>query len=628
VSILVSVHQLSKAFGVRPLFTGLTFSIESGDRIGLIGPNGAGKSTLLRILASEEGLDSGTLSFQKGLKVGFLKQVPEFKEGATLLSTVMEGVHSGGNSSSSADPMENWEEMAIAQECLAKLSLVGSNAPGAYDESTLVESLSGGWRKRVALARELARQPDLLLLDEPTNHLDLESILWLEKFLAQSRIATLTITHDRAFLQKVANRIIELDRRNPEGLLNIRGSYADYLETKNLTLEAQKQRETVLKNTLRRETEWLRRGAKARTTKQQARIDRAEDLKQEVSDVQSRNMNRAVRFEFQGSDKNPKKLMEVKKVGKSYPGKKLFGDLDMIVTPGSRIGILGKNGAGKSSLIRILLGEEEPDEGEVFRSDSLKVSYFEQNRETLDPDLSVIKTLCPTGDSVIYQGRSVHIRSYLDRFLFEPGQMEMAVGKLSGGEQSRLLIARLMLNESNLLVLDEPTNDLDFATLNLLEECLSEFQGAIIIVTHDRFFLDQVTDQILAFSGDEKHPTLVRFADLGQWEQWLSDKQIAEDAEIKRAATQAKAAAATASGTQFAKKKKLSFKDQRELDMMEQTILEAETELAKWTEESTKSEHASNSKKLAEIAKSMSDAQQKVNSLYERWTQLTTMQGG
>lgn len=617
-AILFSAHDLTKAFGARPLFSGLTFAIESGERIGLIGPNGAGKSTLLRILASEESPDKGTLSLQKGLKVGYLKQTPTFKPGATLLSSVMEGIDPSINSPEDI-AYENWEDIALAEECLSKLSLTG---PSGYESSTLVDNLSGGWRKRVALARELARKPVLLLLDEPTNHLDIESILWLEEYLKTAPFATLTITHDRAFLQKISNRILELDRRNPGGLLSIRGSYLDYVETKTQLIEGQKQRETVLKNTLRRETEWLRQGAKARTTKQQARIQRAGDLKDEVGELAYRNQSKTSRFEFQGAEKNPKRLMEAKGIGKTYSGRTLFKDFSLVISPGSRIGLLGKNGTGKSTLIRMLLNEEQPDQGVVLRSDFLKVAYFEQNRETLDPELSVLRTLCPSGDQVSYQGRNVHIRSYLDRFLFEPGQMEMAVGKLSGGEQSRLLIARLMLREANLLVLDEPTNDLDLATLNVLEDCLTEFPGAIVLVTHDRYFLDQVANQILAFpldSGTHSNE-IIKFADLAQWEAWRDQLKLEEPSKTasKKNSLNAPKLAATPP------KRKLSFNEQRELKQMEGAILQAETEVSQWTAESIKPENQSNSKRLMEISQGLAQAHEKVEKLYQRWTELSS----
>ncbi len=602
-AILINASGIRKAFASRPLFEGVTFTIEEGERIGLIGPNGAGKSTLLRILASQTTVDEGILSFQRGLKIGFLEQVPTFSANATIQSTILEGTH---------DP-DDWECIAKTDEIMSKLSL--------NDPLVLVHDLSGGWKKRVALARELARSPDLLLLDEPTNHLDMASILWLENQLAEAAYATLTITHDRVFLQRIANRIWELDRRNPNGLLAIKGDYVHYLETKEQLMAAQERREVVLKNTLRRETEWLRQGAKARTTKQQARIQRAQDLKGEVGELTYRNQVRTARIDFQGSEKNPKKLIEARKISKTYGNRSIFSDVELMITPGSRTGILGKNGCGKSTLIRVLVGTEEPDQGTVLRSDQLSVAYFEQNRESLNPLTTVSKTLCPQGDYVDYRGNRIHIRSYLDRFLFTQGQMDMAVGKLSGGEQSRILIAQLMLKQANLLILDEPTNDLDMATLNVLEECLVEFSGAVLLVTHDRYFLGQVATQILAFGDtNQEKNKITAFASMEQWEDWYSQQVMSSSNSLK-----ANAKNTLSNNSVSSKKKRLGFKDQREMDTMEEQIHQAEKDLTEATAESMKSENLSNPIRLMEITQKMNQLQTQIDHLYLRWSELESM---
>lgn len=604
-AILANAHLLSKSFAARPLFDGITFSIESGERIGLIGPNGAGKSTLLKILAGLQTADEGTLSMSRGLRVGYLEQSPQFKTDSTVYSTIMEA---------SRDP-HDWEEMSRAQEIMSKLSL----SEGAIHGETLVSELSGGWKKRVALARELLRQPDLLLLDEPTNHLDVESILWLETLLSESTFATLTITHDRLFLQRIANRILELDRRNPGGLLSIKGDYAHYLESKELLMAAQEIQEVRMKNTLRRETEWLRQGAKARTTKQSARINRAGELKQEVEELSTRNVNATARIDFQSNDRSPKILVDAKGISKSYDGRLIVPPIDLMITPKTRIGLLGANGCGKSTLIRMLLGEEKSDTGTIRVADGIKPVYFEQNRDSLDPNMTVIKTICPMGDYVDFRGTKVHIRSYMDRFLFSKDQSEIPVGKLSGGEQSRLLIARLMLKETNFLILDEPTNDLDVATLDVLEDVLREFNGAVLLVTHDRYFLDQVTNQILAFGMDEKgRKQIVPFQGLRQWETW-HDRQMELKSTIDMSASSAPAKTAAAATPN---KVKLSYKDQRELDSMDANIQKAESKLAKLAQESSAPEVAANSKRLMELSKEMGDVQAEIDRLYARWTEL------
>lgn len=603
-AILISAHKLTKIFSSRTLFDELTFSIESGERIGLIGPNGAGKSTLLKILAGMTDLDGGTLSVQRGLRIGYLEQVPQFSDGATVHSSVMEG---------SQDPYD-WEEIARADEIMSKLSLT----EGEVNPDKLVADLSGGWKKRVALARELIKQPNLLLLDEPTNHLDIESILWLENLLARSTFATITITHDRLFLQKVSNKIFELDRRHPDGLLKINGDYAKYLEVRSDLLSAQEQHETKLKNTLRRETEWLRRGPQARLKKQQARIDQAGELKSQVEDLTSRNTVQKIQIDLQGLEKNPKKLIDAKNISKKYRNNVVVPPLDLLITPKRRIGLIGPNGSGKSTLIKLLTGKEKSDTGSVFHAEKLEVSYFEQNRESLDQEKTVYKTVCPDGDFVSYGEGMMHAKSYLNRFLFTYEQMDMPVRKLSGGEQSRLLLAKLMLRKCNVMILDEPTNDLDISTLDVLQEILAEFNGAIILVTHDRFFLDQVSNLLLAFGVDSAgNKTITPMVGLDQWEEWYEGQTQL----VQKLKTTSKNAANTPAST---KKKKLSFKDQFELDHMEENIQKAESLLAGLTKESTKPENISDSKKIIEITKKMSEVQAEIDRLYAKWTELTS----
>jgi ATP-binding cassette subfamily F protein uup len=456
------------------------------------------------------------------------------------------------------------------------------------------------------------RKPDLLLLDEPTNHLDVDAILWLEELLARAPYATVTVTHDRLFLQRVANRILELDRRNAGGLLDVRGDYATYLRVKEERLATDAQRELSLRNQLRRETEWLLRGAKARSTKQQARIQRAGALETEVGALSERNRSQSVRLDFQASERNPKRLIEAKGIGKAYGANVLFSNLDLLVTPHSRIGLLGPNGCGKSTLIRILLGTEKPDAGEIFRTENLQPVIFEQGRDSLDPDVTLAKTVCPEGDHVEYRGALVHIRSYLDRFLFKEEQRDMKVSRLSGGEQSRLLLARLMLRKTNLLVLDEPTNDLDLATLQVLEDCLADFPGAVILVTHDRYFLDRVTNRILAFGRDEEgRGTLTALAGLDQWEAWAAGRKAGPARPAGKPAPKG-----------AAKKRRLGFREQRELDGIEARVQAAEAVRNGLRVESEHPDHASDAPKLVAILAALEEKQSEIDRLYARWEEL------
>lgn len=611
--ILISAQELSKSYTSRPLFEGLTFSIESGERIGLIGPNGAGKSTLLKILAGKSEPDAGKLSISRDLKIGFMEQVPQFKEDSTILSAIMEKVF---------DP-DDWEVLIKANELISKLDLA------QFGEDKKISELSGGWKKRVALGREIILEPNLLLLDEPTNHLDIESIIWLEEFLAKSNFATVTVTHDRVFLQKVSNRIIEIDKRHPKGLLSVKGDYVTYLELREELLAAQEQHEVKLKNTLRRETEWLRRGAKARQTKQHARIEAAHDLKDQVSELSERNQNKKVRFDFLSLEKNPKKLIEAKGILKSYEKELIIPKLDLLIGPKSRIALMGKNGTGKSTLIKILTKNIVPDEGEVFHSEKLKIVYFEQNRESLNPNHTILQIISPYGDYVDFGGLKVHVKSYLTRFLFRYDQMETEVRKLSGGEQSRLLLAKIMLNESNVLILDEPTNDLDLATLDVLAQVIEDYQGAVILVSHDRYFLDQVTNQILAFGVDELgNKKIFSMSGLEQWEIWRDEQtqlmeSIKNTNEKDKKRDQLISPATNINLAPALKKKKLSFKEQRELNGMEENIKNHEEKLENLKSMLTSQEFAKDSQKTSKTIQDIAILEENIEKLYQRWSDLS-----
>lgn len=596
---LVSAFKLSKEFASRRLFNELNFGIDSGDHVGLIGPNGAGKSTLLKILAGLETPDKGTVSRANGMKVAYLDQVPLFKEGATIWSTLQEKM---------SPLLDDWERDYKAATWISELS----TPTVELDAQTLMTDLSGGWKKKIAIAREWASEPDLMLMDEPTNHLDVETILWLEERLEAAPYAFVVITHDRLFLQKTTRKIMELDRRNPGGLLTVTGNYADYLDLKEQTISAQEKKEDALKNKLRRETEWLRRGPKARTTKQQARIDRAGDLMDDVANLEDQNKLRQVNIAFQSSEGGPKKLIDAKHISKNYGDKKLFSDFSMLLTRGSRIGLLGANGCGKSTLIKALLGEIKPDTGTVQHAETLSVAYFEQNRDQLDPEMTLLKSVCPQGDHVKFRGNFVHIRSYLDRFLFDAGHVDLPIKKLSGGEQARILIARLMLKEANILVLDEPTNDLDVATLDLLQEQLLSFDGAILLVTHDRYFLDQVATQILAFG-----PTgIVNFNGLEQWENWQRTRPAMAPSS---ASSSARASPTTSVVAATPKARSLTNKERKELEGMETKIHTSEEKMSTLVNRSGTENDA---KKRSEIFAEIAELQKEIDALYLRWADL------
>ncbi|MBI2974457.1 MAG: ATP-binding cassette domain-containing protein [Deltaproteobacteria bacterium] len=536
-----------------------------------------------------------------------LEQVPEFAKDETIEQAVNAGIEGA----------HDWSHISRVHEYMSRLSLDGRS--GVRGENRIA-ALSGGWKKRVALARLLVGNHDLVLLDEPTNHLDVESILWLEEHLAKAPFAIITATHDRLFLQRISNRIWELDRRNPGGLLSIKGDYADYLEAKQSLASEQQQREITLKNTLRRETEWLRRGPKARSTKQYARIKQAGVLKEEVEDLEYRNTAWAAKLDFHSNERNPKKLIETKGIAKSFGDMTLFKDVNLLITPGLRLGLLGANGCGKTTLIKVLTGQEVPTSGTVIRSDQLQIAYFEQNRETLDPNATVADSVCPAGDHVKYLDNYIHIRSYLERFNFSQTQANMEVRRLSGGEQSRLLIARLMLKTANVLILDEPTNDLDMHTLEVLEQCLLEFPGAVILVTHDRYFLDQVANKLLAF-GEQCGPNsgrILPFANLEQWER----AYLHERAKASPTARTKEKNDRPAESSRRAAKRKLSFNEQFEFDHMEEKIHAAETRLEELRVESSHPDVISNAARLAEIMPEIAELEAKIESMFRRWAEL------
>ncbi|MGZ3747089.1 MAG: ABC-F family ATP-binding cassette domain-containing protein [Pseudobdellovibrionaceae bacterium] len=598
-ALLINTHQLEKSFAGKVLFSGVSLGIEEGDKIGLLGPNGAGKTTLMKILAGVSTADGGKVTPKKGLRLGYLPQTPVFAEKETILQALLSRAH---------DPDE---ALGLAYEWFARLDL------SQFGEDFLVSELSGGWQKRVALARELVLEPELLLLDEPTNHLDVVSILWLEEFLQRAPFAFLMVTHDRLFLQRVVNKVFDLDPRNPNNLLAVNGDYVTYVEAKEQLLASQQKLETVLKNTLRRETEWLRRGAKARLTKQKARIERAGDLKDDVANLTDKNRKRVAGIAFGDAERNPQKLIELKNVFKSYGDRHLIQDFSFLITPKTRLALLGENGSGKSTLIKMLLGLERPDQGTIFLSDKVKVAYFEQNRAGLDLQKSVLKNICPDGDYVSLQGQYVFARSYLERFLFSRQQMDLPVARLSGGEQSRLRLAQLMLQDASVLILDEPTNDLDVATLEVLGEAIQNFNGAVIIVTHDRYFMDQVANDILGFPRrDNPKKKLENFVGYLQWEEaWLAQDQES----FTPQATEEKPAG---------KSLRMSFKHKNELEGMEPKILAMEEELQKAQTEANLPEVVSEAARLQELHAKMMMLQTDIEACYVRWAELEKMAKG
>ncbi len=596
-AVLLSCENLAKSFGARPLFDGLTFTLSEGDHVGLIGPNGSGKSTLLKIIAGVEQPDGGTRVMRRNVTVGYVPQDPVFAPGRTAEEVLLAAI---GESRPAYDEYQTSSHIALA---LRK--------SGFTDPRVRTETLSGGWRKRLAVARELALEPDILLLDEPTNHLDVEGILWLESLLKTEPEAFIVVSHDRYFLENIARRMLELNPMYPEGLLQTEGRYSEFLEKRDELLRNQASYQDTLANLVRREMEWLRRGPKARTTKSKARIQSAEKLIDELGESRSRSVVSTAGIDFTASERKTKRLWYGKGIHKKLGGRTIIDDVDLLLTPGMRLGVLGPNGSGKTTLLRVITGELEPDSGTVEQATALRVVYFEQNRESLDPNLTLKRALAPEGDSVLFRDRSLHVASWAKRFLFRPEQLETSVSRLSGGEKARIVIARLMLKPADLLVLDEPTNDLDIPTLDVLEESLLDFPGALVLVTHDRYMLDRVSTQILAIdeSGHAEH-----YADYSQWE-----------ANRRTPAAKKKD---SSPGTPRAKTKKLSYQEQREWEGMEQAVVAVEERLEQARQKTEDPSIATDPEALQKRFADLAAVQDEADTLYARWAELEGKMGG
>ena len=589
-AVLLSGSALRRSVGARVLFENLSVSRSEGDRTGLIGPNGSGKTTLLEILAGKEAPDAGSRALRKQTRLAYVPQYSLFAPDDTIGSVLQAAV--------AELPLDEEQKKLRAEMMLGRA--------GFDSFSTPATALSGGWKKRLAIAAALVTSPDVLLLDEPTNHLDLEGILWLETAI-QAANACLVVTHDRYFLENVANQMVEVNRIYPQGTFQVKGNYSEFLERREDFLEAQAKQQESLATKVRREVEWLRRGPKARTGKSRARVDAAGRLIEQLSAATTRSRIGTAHIDFTASDRKTKRLIEADAIGKTLGGRRLFQNLNLTLAPGVRIGLVGANGSGKTTLLKILEGAMEPDEGTIQRADRLQIVSFAQDRGAhLDPETSLRRTLCPDGDSVIYRGRPIHVAGWAKRFLFRDEQLEMPVSRLSGGERARVMIARLMLAPADVLLLDEPTNDLDIPTLEVLEDSLVEFSGAVVLVSHDRYLLDRVSTIVIGLDGKEGGV----FADYSQWE--ASRNEPSAD----KAAAKGPRPPVQTEGPP----KKLAYLEQREWDAMEAKILGAERELAARQRELDAA--ASDAERVTEAYEKVQDAQRCVEELYARWAEL------
>ena len=629
---LITLQQAQLAFGHVALLDRAEFSLETAERVGLIGRNGAGKSSLLRILGGLEKPDDGDLRVQQGLRVTYVAQEPQLNGESTIFESVSEGLSrvrhlieqyclGEGDLTAMQNEIEmldgwNWEQRV--QETLHRLHL---------DPEARINALSGGTAKRVALAQALVTQPDVLLLDEPTNHLDLDSIEWLEGLLVDFKGSIITITHDRTFLDRVATRIVELDRGH---LLSYPGNFAQYQLQKEEQLAQEQVINAKADKLLAGEEVWIRKGVEARRTRSQSRIARLEALRAR-RDARRDAVGR-VKLDVASGAPSGKIVAELTEVDKSFGNKVIAKNFSATFLRGDKIGLIGPNGVGKSTLLKMILGALEPDSGKIRQGANMQVAYFDQLRNALDMDATLEDFISPGSEWIEIGTQRKHVKSYLDDFLFSPARATSPVRSLSGGERNRLLLARLFARPANVLVLDEPTNDLDIDTLELLEELLQNYDGTVFIVSHDRTFLDNVATSTLVFEGTDDKPGFWREYE-GGVQDWITQSERARSmtaaaksntTSASKAAESAKVAQAPVSSPQSAKPKKLSYKEQRELDALPELIAALETE-QKQTQAalSDNSLYASDPTKIAQLHARDTEIETALMAALERWETLS-----
>lgn len=620
---ILAVENIVKTYGDKQLFNDLSFSISKKERIGLIGVNGTGKSTLLKIIAGLEDADQGQMHHAKDFRVTYLKQDPELNENATVLEEVFAGeaeimvlmrqyekvrIQLESNPNEQAfqnqlmalqqqmDTLDAWDANTTAKMILTKLGITVFNQP--------IKELSGGQKKRVAMAKALIQPADLLLLDEPTNHLDNQSIEWLESYLNQYQGSIVLITHDRYFLNRITNRIMELDKGN---LYPYQGNYETFLEKKAEREVLEKQNEQKHANTLRRELAWLKRGAKARSTKQKARIDRVEEMKEETFDTSDTSIDFQV-----GTKRLGKKVLELHDVSKSYNDINYVNRFSLLVTPDDRIGIIGANGSGKTTLLQLIAGQIKPDAGEIEVGSTVHIGYYTQDNREMDENLRIIDYIRQTAEVIhTKNGETITAEQMLERFLFPRAQQWTYIRRLSGGERRRLYLLQVLMQEPNVLLLDEPTNDLDVQTLSVLEDYLDSFPGVVITVSHDRYFLDRVVNQLITFTAPGTISTFY-----GNYTEYMEDQELKQ-------ATKTKDVAKKVAQQPKPKRKKLSYNDQREWESIEEEIAALEEQINDVQEAII--DAGSDSEKVQSFYEKQTELEAALEQKMERWEELSLL---
>lgn len=597
---LLNIEHISKNFGEKLIFDDVSYGIHEGDKIGIVGINGTGKTTLLKMIAGLEEPDEGQIIRQNGLRVTYLPQNPKFPEGASVLDYVADGKWE-----------QDWNTQSEAKTVLTKL--------GILDYMAKIDTLSGGQKKRVALARTLVNPADVLVLDEPTNHIDNEMAMWLEDYLNRFKGVLIMVTHDRYFLDRVTNKILEIDHGKLYGYTE---NYSGFLELKAQREEMELASERKRQSVLRMELEWAKRGCRARSTKQRARLERLEALKNGKTPVQEKQ----VELDSVGT-RMGKKTIELHHISKSYGEKRLIADFDYIVLKNQRLGIIGPNGCGKSTLMKIITGRIDPDQGEVEIGDTIRIGYFAQEAEAMDGKQRVIDYIKDTAEYVPTKEGRITASQMLERFLFDPVMQYTPIEKLSGGEKRRLYLLKILMEAPNVLILDEPTNDLDIPTLTILEDYLESFAGIVITVSHDRYFLDNVVDRIFAF---EENGVLRQYE--GGYTDYLDAvRRNLETQTDMKAHTVGEQAEEKSAGKNSAKswkqnqssKIKFSYKEQREYETIDEEIAELEEKIASLEQEIM--ENATNSAKLSELMVKKEETETALEAKMERWVYLNDL---
>jgi ATP-binding cassette subfamily F protein uup len=591
-TILFSLNQVSKAYGDDTLFRDLTLDFKQREQLGLIGMNGSGKSTLLKLISGITAPDTGDLNVKKGERFVYLAQDDKFDPDKTIEDILYDSLEN--------DPIDDKERHKRVNQALGKGKFT--------DTGVIAKHLSGGWKKRLSITRALCMKPDLLLLDEPTNHLDISGILWLEKILQTALFSFILVSHDRTFLENVCINTMEIGKYYSQGYFKIQGQYKKFEKEREKFLIAQQKQQSSLASKMRREDEWLRQGAKARSTKAKYRIDQAEKLRMELSAVKDRNKHNAkVGIDFSATGRQTRKLLHCHNLKKAFQGKELFSNLTFELGPGFCLGVVGENGSGKSTFLSIIEKTMEPDEGTIKWAENLKISVFDQDRTQLNPDIPLREALNPAGgDSVNYKGRPIHVVTWAKRFLFMPDQLDMPVKRLSGGEKARIIIANLMLQPCDILLLDEPTNDLDILSLEVLEQSIQDFPGAVIIVSHDRYLMDNVCHRILYLNPNSKAEFYRDFNQVlkaRETSQEPGKKQIQKPLEEKKPKA----------------KPVFSYKDKYELEHMEEQILAAEELAQDLTKKIQEPRTINDPSLMTDICSQLEKAESKVQKLYARW---------